>query len=208
MLPVSHSTAASPCPGAGVRGPGALYFDFQDNSALLGSQHCCALACRTPTGRWALVRRVVQAPRHLLPNLVCLSSASSGPRAVLSWVSTLVSLFPWFCTPAAPQGSPFPSWPNPAHAVVEGEAVTHPGASQLQHQLGIAEDFCFQPGCAASSRGVLLPRPFARASPCPASPGCAGLELQEAVTSDTAGPPSQGHVFPNDSNPAAFEQTL
>lgn len=114
VLPVSHSTAASPCPW------GALYFDFQDNSALWGSQHCCALACRTPMGRGALLRRVVQAPRDLLPNLVCPSAAQLHPVVV----STLVSVFPWLCTPPAAQGSPFPPWPSQARAVLEGEAVT------------------------------------------------------------------------------------
>lgn len=204
VLLVSHGTAASPCPGADVRGAGALYFDFQDNSALLGSQHCCALACRTPTGRWALLRRVVQAPRHLLPNLVCLTSAQLRAKgSPVVGLHTGISV-PLVLYPCCSSGLSILILAQPSPCVVEGEAVTHPGTSHCSTSSGLQRAFCFQPG-------VLLPRPFAtehpRALHARAVPGGA-VELQEAASSDTTGPPSQGHVFPNHSNPAAFEQTL
>lgn len=67
---------------------------------------------------------------------------SSGPKAILPWVSTLVSLFPWFCTPPSPQGSPFPPWLSVA-------------AAPAQESKGVS----------ASKGGVLVPRPFAKEHP-------------------------------------------
>lgn len=207
-----HSTAASPCPW----GPGGLYFDFQDNSALLGSQHCCVpwpAGLPWGGGLWLggwfrfLVTFCQTLCIHLQP--------SSGPRALLSWVSTLVSLFPWFCTPPAPQGSPFPPWPTQAHAVVEGKAQTlspgHLSSAWLQHQPRRAKGFLLPKGV-FWYRGLWpksIPVPCTPGL-CPAPLGCArgAVEFLEAASRDTTGPPCQGHVFPNHQKPPAFEQTL
>lgn len=168
VLPVSHSTAAFPCPC----GPGGLYFDFQDNSALLGSQHCCVpWPAGLPwggglwLGGWCrfLVTFCQTSCIHLQP--------SSGPRALLSWVSTLVSLFPWFCSPPAPQGSPFLPWPTQAHAVVEGKARTlspgHLSSAWLQHQPRRAKGFLLPKG-AFWYRGL-----WPKSIPVPCTLGCA-----------------------------------
>lgn len=122
VLPVSHSTAASPCPW----GPGALYFDFQDNSALLGSQHCCALACRTPRGRGALLRRVVQAPCDLLPNLVCPSAAQLRAQGtpvvgVHAGISVPLALYP-----SCSSGLPIPTLAQPSPCCARGRGCNTP----------------------------------------------------------------------------------
>lgn len=195
-------TAQLPLPalGAGVRGPGAVYFDFQENSTLWGASSAVSWPAGLPRGGglwlggWCRLHMTCQTLCvHLQP--------SSGPRAVLSWVSTLVCLFPWFCTPPAPQGSPFPPWPGlaqPSPAVVEGEAVTHPGhlsSAWLRHQLGTAEGFLLPHGVCCY-RGFLsqsVPMPCIPAL-CPAGHGAPGHSelgtLQAPLRAgDTAGPP-------------------
>lgn len=206
VLLVSHSTAALE---AGVGGPGAPYFDFQDNSALLGSQHGCALACRTPSGRWALVRKVLQAPRDLLLNLVCPSAAqlrAKGTPAVglHTGISLALVLYP-----SCSSGLSIPTPAQPSPAMVEAEAVTlTPGclcSAWLQHQLRRAEGILLPKG--VSWYQGLLPRNI----PVPCTPGlCLGEPWSswQQRAEDTTGPPAWAHVFPNHLNLAAFEQTL
>lgn len=200
-------TAQLPLPalGAGVRGPGALCFDFQDRSALLGSQHCCALICRTATGRWALVRRVVQAPRDLLPNLVCPSAAQLGAKgSPVVGLHTGVSV-PLVLYPSCSSGLSIPSLAQPG----EGEAVAltpgHLGSARLQHQLGRAKGFLLPKGV-PWYRGLVpkgIPVPYIPGL-CPGEPRSSRRQRAGA----TAASPSRGRVFPNHLNPAAFEQTL
>lgn len=130
----------------------------------------------------------MQAPRDLLPNLVCPSAAqlrAKGSPAVglHTGISVPLVLYPSFSS-----GLSLPTLAQRGCSTSSGE------------QRG----FCFQRGCPGTEAFCQ------RASPCPTSLGCArgSRGAPGSRAGDTTGPPSRAHVFPNHLNPPAFEQTL
>lgn len=193
MLLVSHSTAASPCPWSRFRGPGAVHFDFQENSTLWGASSAVPWPAGLPRGGGLWLGGWCRLHMTFCQTLCVHLQPSSGPRAVLSWVCTLVSLFPWFCTPPAPQGSPFPLWPSRAQPCCGGG----PGCD-TPRDISAARGCSTSSGqqrVSASTRGVLLPRLFVTERPralhpalCPAGHGAPGAASWGPCRSPFPGP--------------------
>lgn len=92
----------------------------------------------------------MQAPRDLLPNLVCPSAAQLRAKGSLSvGLHTGISV-PLVLYPSCSSGLSLPTLAQPSPAMVEGEAITltpgHLGSAWLQHQLGRAEGFLLPKG--------------------------------------------------------------
>lgn len=155
-------------------------------------------------GRWALVRRVVQAPCDLLPNLVCPSAAQlrvkgSSVVGLHIGISVPPVLYPFWERLSIPSLAQ----PSPCCGGRQG-CSTNPGTSQLSVAAAPARE---NKGVSTSKGGVPVPRPFAKEHPRALHPWAVpgeAVELLKAVSWEHHGSPFPGPHFPKSLEPTSF----
>lgn len=183
-------TAQLPLPalGAGVRGPGAVYFDFQENSTLWGASSAVSWPAGLPRGGglwlggWCRLHMTSAKP------CVSIFSPAQGRgqscRGSPHWYVCSPGFVP-LLLPRALHSHPGPAQPSRGGGRGCDTARDISAPRGCGTSSGQQRGFCFHTGCAATKAFCH------RASSCPASLRCArrAMELQGAASWGPCRPP-------------------